>query len=58
MEMALKNGNAERNNVRDLLSEDNEASQYYTPVALHSNGCDAIVGSKQSSGPRAIVRGS
>jgi hypothetical protein len=50
--------NAERDNVRDLLSEDNEASQHYTPVDLHSNGCDAMVGSKQSSGARTIVRDS
>jgi hypothetical protein len=55
---ALEDCNAERDNVRDLLSEDNEASQHYTPVDLHSNGCDAMVGSKQSSGARTIVRDS
>jgi hypothetical protein len=55
---ALEDGNAERDNVRDLLSEDNEASQHYTPVNLYSNGCDAMVGSKQSSGARTIVRDS
>jgi hypothetical protein len=55
---ALEDGNAERDNVRDLLSEDNEASQHYTPVDLHSNGCDAMVGPKQSSGARTIVRDS
>jgi hypothetical protein len=58
MDIALENGNAERDNVRDLLSEDNEASQHYTPVDLHSNGCDAMVGPKQSSGARTIVRDS
>ena len=55
---ALEDSNAERDNVRDLLSEDNEASQHYTPVDLHSNGCDAMVGSKRSSGARTIVRDS
>ena len=55
---ALEDNNAERDNVRDLLSEDNEASQHYTPVDLHSNGCDAMVGSKQSSDARTIVRDS
>jgi hypothetical protein len=55
---ALEDGNAERDNVRDLLSEDNEASQHYMSVDLHSNGCDAMVGSKQSSGARTIVRDS
>jgi hypothetical protein len=58
MDIALENGNTERDNVRDLLSEDNEASQHYAPMDLHSNGCDAIVGSKQSSGARTIVRDS
>jgi hypothetical protein len=58
MDIALENGNAERDNVRDLLSEDNEASQHYAPVDLHSNGCDAMVGSKQSSEARTIVRDS
>lgn len=37
MENALENGNAERDNVPDLPSEDNEASQHYTPV--ESYGC-------------------
>ena len=55
---ALEDNNAERDNVRDLLSEDNEASQHYTPVDLHSNGCDAMVGSRQSSGAHTIVRDS
>jgi hypothetical protein len=55
---ALEDGNAERDNVRDLLSEDIDASQHYTPVDLHSNGCDAMVGSEQSSGARTIVRDS
>jgi hypothetical protein len=55
---ALEDGNAERDNVRDLLSEDNEASQHYTPMDLHSNGCDAMVGSRQSSGARTIIRDS
>lgn len=55
---ALEDGNAERDNVRDLLSEDNEASQHYISVDLHSNGCDVMVGSKQSSGARTIVRDS
>jgi hypothetical protein len=55
---ALEDGNAERDNVPDLPSEDNEASEHYTPVDLHSNGCDAMVGSKQSSGARTIVRDS
>jgi hypothetical protein len=55
---ALKDGNAEHDNVRDLLSESNEASQHYTPVDLHSNGCDAMVGSEQSSGARTVVRDS
>jgi hypothetical protein len=58
MEMALENGNAERDNVPYLPSEDNEASQHYMPVDLHSNGCDAMVGSKQSSGARTVVRDS
>jgi hypothetical protein len=58
MEMALDNGNAGRANVPDLPSEDNEDSEHYTPVDLHSNGCDAMVGSKQSSGARTIVRDS
>jgi hypothetical protein len=55
---ALEDGNAERDNVPDLLSEDNEASQHYISVDLHSNGCDVMVGSKQSSGARTIVRDS
>jgi len=55
---ALEDGNAECDNVRDLLSEDNEASQHYMPVDSHSNGCDAMVGSKRSSGARTIVRDS
>jgi hypothetical protein len=55
---ALEDGNAERDNVPDLPSEDNEASEHCTPVDLHSNGCDAMVGSKQSSGARTIVRDS
>jgi hypothetical protein len=55
---ALEDGNAERDSVRDLLSEGNETSQHYTPVDLHSNGCDAMVGSKQSSGASTIVRDS
>jgi hypothetical protein len=55
---ALEDGDAERDNVRDLLSEDNEASQHYNSVDLHSNDCDAMVGSKQSSGARTIVRDS
>lgn len=55
---ALEDGNAERDNVRDLRSEDNEASQHYMSVDLQSNGCDAMVGSKQSSGARTIVRDS
>ena len=55
---ALEDNNAERDNVRDLPSEDNEASQHYTPVDLHSNGCDAMVGSRQSSGAHTIVRDS
>jgi phosphopentomutase len=58
MEMALGNGNAKRDNIPDLLSEDNKASQHYTPVDLHSNGYDTIVGSKQSSGAYTIVRDS
>jgi len=33
---ALEDGNAERDNVRDLLSEDDEVSQHYTPVDLHT----------------------
>jgi hypothetical protein len=48
---ALEDGNAKRDNVRDLLSEDNEASQHYTPVDLHSNDCDAMVGSIKVQGP-------
>jgi hypothetical protein len=32
MEIALGNGNAERDNVPDLPSEDDEASEYYNPV--------------------------
>jgi hypothetical protein len=55
---ALEDGNAEHDNVRDLRSEDNEASQHYMSVDLQSNGCDAIVGSKQSSGACTIVRDS
>jgi hypothetical protein len=55
---ALENGNAKRDHVRDLLSEDNDAGQHYTSIDLHSNGCDAMVGSKQSSGARTIVRDS
>ena len=58
MDVALENGNAERDNVPYLPSEDNEASQHYMPVDSHSNGCDAMVGSKQSSGARTIVRDS
>ena len=34
MEMALGNGNAERDNVPDLPSEENETSQRYMPVDL------------------------
>jgi hypothetical protein len=58
MELVLENGNAERDNVPDLPSEDDEASEHYMPVDLHSNGCDAMVGSKQSSGAHTIVRDS
>jgi hypothetical protein len=58
MEMALENGNAERDNVSDLPSEGNKASQHYTPVDLHSNGCDTMLSSKQSSGARTVVRDS
>ena len=58
MEITLENSNAERDNVPDLSSEDNKASQHYTSVDLHSDGCDAMVGLKQSSGPRTIVRDS
>jgi hypothetical protein len=52
MDIGIENGNTERDNVPDLPSEDNEASQHYTPVDLHSNDCDATLGSKQSSGAR------
>jgi hypothetical protein len=55
---ALEDGNAERDNVRDLLSENNEASQHYTPVDLQSNDRDAMVGPKQSSGAHTIIRDS
>ena len=54
----MEDNNAERNNVRDLLSEDNKASQHYTPVDLQSNGCDTMSGSKQCSGARTVVRDS
>jgi len=56
--VALENGDAERDNVPGLPSEDNEASQHYMPVDLHSNGCDAMVGSKQISGAHIVVRDS
>jgi hypothetical protein len=35
MEIALGNGNAERDNVPDLPSEDGEASEHYNPVENH-----------------------
>jgi len=35
-----------------------KASQHYTPVDLHSNGCDTMLGSKQSLAARTIVRDS
>ena len=35
MEMALGNGNAERDNIPDLPSEDDEASEHYNPVENH-----------------------
>jgi hypothetical protein len=35
MEMAPGNGNAERDNIPDLLSEDDEASEHYNPVENH-----------------------
>jgi hypothetical protein len=35
MKMALWNGNAERDNVPDLPSEDDEASKHYNPVENH-----------------------
>jgi hypothetical protein len=35
MEMALGNGNAERDKIPDLPSEDDEASEHYNPVENH-----------------------
>jgi hypothetical protein len=58
MEISLENGNAKRDNVPDLPLENNKASQHYSPVDLHSNGCDAMLGSKQRSGARTTVRDS
>jgi hypothetical protein len=37
MDVALENGNAERDNVPDLLSEDNESSEHYNPVENHGH---------------------
>jgi hypothetical protein len=35
MDVALENGNAERDNIPDLPSEDDEASEHYNPVENH-----------------------
>ena len=58
MEMALENVDTGRDNVPNLPSQGNEASQHYIPVDLHSNDCNAMVVSKQSSRARTIVRDS
>ena len=45
MEMALENGNAERDNVPDLPSEDDEASEHYNPVENHGRPEKFVTGS-------------
>jgi hypothetical protein len=44
MEMALGNGNAERDNVPDLPSEDDEASEHYNPVENHGRPEKSVTG--------------
>jgi hypothetical protein len=44
MEMALENGNAERDNVPDLPSEDDEASEHYNPVENHGRPEKSVTG--------------
>jgi len=41
---ALEDGNAERDNVPDLPSEDNEASKHYTPVENHGCPLKSVTG--------------
>ena len=45
MEMALENGHAERDNVPDLPSEDDEASEHYNPVENHGRPEKFVTGS-------------
>jgi hypothetical protein len=44
MKMALGNGNAERDNVPDLPSEDDEASEHYNPVENHGRPEKSVSG--------------
>jgi hypothetical protein len=44
MEIALENGNAERDNVPDLPSEDNEVSQHYIPVESYGRPQKSVTG--------------
>jgi hypothetical protein len=44
MEIALENGNAERDNVRDLPSEDNEASLHYVPEEIYGRPQKIVTG--------------
>jgi hypothetical protein len=44
MEMALGNGNSERDNVPDLPSEDDEASEHYNPVENHGRPEKSVTG--------------
>jgi hypothetical protein len=44
MEIGLENGNAERDSVPNLLSEDNKASQHYTPVERGGRPQEFIMG--------------
>jgi hypothetical protein len=44
MEVALVSGNAGRANVPDLPSEDNEASEHYTPVENHDRPQKSVTG--------------
>jgi len=44
MKMALGNGNAERDNIPDLPSEDDEASEHYNPVENHGRPQKSVTG--------------
>jgi hypothetical protein len=45
MEIALTNSNAKRDNVPDLPSEDDKASEHYNPVENHSRPEKSVTGS-------------